>query len=99
MTQTNTVRKYQPTKSRFTVKTRTNTVSWAFLNHKIVSLTKNQASPKELSNVIAKHNEFAEYIVRYAGLKSSSQINEETIIRALLMIGTDRLYDLALKMA
>lgn len=99
MTQTNTVRKYQPAKSRFATKAKANTISWNFLNQKIVALAKNQASPKELSSVIAGHNEFAEYVVRFAGLKNSYQIDNDTIIRALLLIGTDRLCELAMKMA
>lgn len=97
MVHANTTRKFNSSKQRFAMKGG-NTMSWTHLHQKICAMANNQASPKELSEVIAKNDDFAAMVVSQAGCGKTYAIEKNTIIQAILLLGVDRLCELAFRM-
>ena len=65
------------------------------LGKRIATLVTNGASLKELARLVSQDGRFSLYIVKLAGVKPIRELDLETVIHALLLIGTDRLQEIS----
>ena len=65
------------------------------LCQKINQLALTGASAKELGNVISTDREFSTHVVRLAGCKENRTANNDTITRSIVLLGMERVCELA----
>ncbi|MDH5692959.1 MAG: hypothetical protein OEZ47_07655 [Gammaproteobacteria bacterium] len=68
---------------------------WNELSGKIYELVTENASAKDLCEVICADSEFCQRVVGLAGCKRDAKIASDTVIHAILLLGMERLCDIA----